>query len=69
MLGRAHFSQKELQNLNQRQIKDKLLEKGIDWKELPRRCKYGTSIYNNKIKNVVYIKNHEFVKKLLEPDP
>lgn len=42
MLGRAHFSHKELHLVNCKQIQDKLfLEKGINWNALPGHQKRG----------------------------
>lgn len=44
MLGRAHFSHKELLNKSAKEVKAMLLEKGIDWEALPLDEKYGTFI-------------------------
>lgn len=41
-LAQAHFSHKELQTLNVSQVQDKLvLEKGINWNDVPTRFKRG----------------------------
>lgn len=43
MLGRAHFSHKELHNKNGSQIQDMLmLQKGINWNDLPTTQKRGS---------------------------
>jgi len=45
MVGQANFSQKELQGLNRSKLQDKLmLEKGINWNDLPTWQKRGTCV-------------------------
>lgn len=41
MCGQAHFSHNELQNKSCSQIQDMLMEKGINWNNLPVRWKRG----------------------------
>ena len=42
MLGRAYFSNRELFKKNCSDIKEMLLQKGVDWGELPTYLKYGS---------------------------
>lgn len=45
MLGRAHFSHKQLQGLKNPQIQDKLmLEKQVNWNDIPTRFKRGLCV-------------------------
>ena len=47
-LAQAHFSQKQLQNLNNSQLQDKLmLEKGINWNDCKTVEKRGTCVKKN----------------------
>jgi len=70
MLGRAHFSQKQLHGLNQSQIKEKLIrEKDVVWEDLPKECRYGSTIFDDEVDVAVFIRNREFIKKFLEPEP
>lgn len=49
MLGRANFSDKELHKKNCANIQDMLvLEKGINWNDLPVACKRGTCVVKSK---------------------
>lgn len=48
MLGRCYFSCKELQNKNCTQIKEMLLEKGVDWDKEKNSFKWGTACYKVK---------------------
>lgn len=49
MLAQHHFSHKSLQNLNGNEMQDKLMvEKGINWNDLPVRYKRGTYIKREK---------------------
>lgn len=50
MLARSLFSHKELQNLNGNDLQNKMLvEKNINWNDLPIYCKRGISVYKNSI--------------------
>lgn len=53
MLGQAYFSHTELDHKNQRMIKEMLLEKHIDWNELPIYLQRGSCC----IKEEYYIDN------------
>lgn len=44
MLGRSHFSHKELLGKSARQVKEMLKENGVSWDELPAADKYGTFV-------------------------
>lgn len=44
MLAQSHFSYNQLQNLNTKQMKNKLIEIGVYWHELPDKFKKGTYI-------------------------
>jgi tRNA(His) guanylyltransferase len=48
MVGRAHFSHKQLQCICNQNIQDKLFkEKGINWNDTPTRFKRGTAVYKD----------------------
>lgn len=45
MLAQSHFSHKSLENMNGSQMQDRLmLEKGVNWNELPVKYKRGTYV-------------------------
>jgi len=43
-LGHIHFAQKEVEGLHPGQILEKLLEKGVDWNEMPPAYKWGSFV-------------------------
>jgi len=43
-LGHMHFAQKDVEGLHPGQILEKLLEKGIDWNEMPPAYKWGSFV-------------------------
>lgn len=48
MLGRFHFSQKQMHGKNNSQVQDMLmLDKGINWNDIPTWMKRGTCAYPN----------------------
>lgn len=49
MVGQANFSHKELQNKSCNQIQDMLMDKGINWNDLPAHQKRGSCCVRNKI--------------------
>jgi len=44
MVGRAHFSAKELHNCHSGMVQEMLLEKGVSWTDLPGHLKHGACI-------------------------
>lgn len=44
MLAQSIFSHKELQGLNTSQMQDKMMEKGVNWNDLPTRLKRGSYV-------------------------
>lgn len=49
MVGQANFSHKELQNKSCNQIQDMLIDKGINWNDLPTHQKRGSCCVRNNI--------------------
>jgi tRNA(His) 5'-end guanylyltransferase len=50
MLAQAHFSHRQLQGKNGSQMQDMLmLEKGINWNDLPTRFKRGVAVYKKPV--------------------
>lgn len=49
MVGQANFSHNELQNKSCNQIQDMLIDKGINWNDLPAHQKRGSCCVRNKI--------------------
>ena len=49
MVGQANFSHKELQNKSCNQIQDMLIDKGINWNDLPTYQKRGSCCVRNNI--------------------
>lgn len=49
MVGQANFSHKELQNKSCNQIQDMLIDKGINWNDLPAHQKRGSCCVRNNI--------------------
>lgn len=49
MLGQANFSHKKLQNKSLDDIQDMLIDKGINWNDLPAHQKRGSCCVRNKI--------------------
>lgn len=49
MLGQANFSHKELQNKSCNDIQDMLIDKGINWNDLPTHQKRGSCCVRNNI--------------------
>lgn len=49
MLGQANFSHKELQNKSCNDIQDRLIDKGINWNDLPTHQKRGCCCVRNNI--------------------
>jgi tRNA(His) 5'-end guanylyltransferase len=47
MLGRAHFSQKELHGKTNNDVKTMLEAIGVSWNDLPIYLRYGRAIYKN----------------------
>lgn len=51
-LGQAHFSHKELHGKNCNEIQDMLmLQKNVNWNEIPTKFKRGVSIYKTPVKD------------------
>ena len=49
MLARSQFSHKECHRKNTSQLQDMLMEKGINWNDIPTHLKRGTAIVRKKL--------------------
>jgi tRNA(His) guanylyltransferase len=67
MLGRAHFSHKELLNKSAIEVKNMLLEKGIDWEDLEVDEKYGTFVLSEMVSLAIPV-NYEQINRLAAID-
>lgn len=74
-LARAHFSHKSLHELNNAQIQDKLmLEKGINWNDLPTHLKRGTAVIKKDgawavdKEPPIFSQDPNYINRLLEPE-
>lgn len=74
-LAQAHFSHKSLQGLNTSQVQERLMvEKGINWNDVPTCQKRGTSVYYENQQWVydedipIFAQNREFISRFL-PQP
>jgi len=47
-LGHCHFKQKDVQGVNPAQVREKLVEKGIFWEEMPDPYKFGIIVKKGK---------------------
>lgn len=70
MLGRAHFSQKELHGKTNNDIKTMLDVIGVSWNDLPIYLRYGRAIYkNNEGEDIIdkeiplFTENRSFIEK------
>lgn len=75
LLGRQHFSQKELHKVNCKQIQDKLFtEKGVNWNDCPTFFKRGVCVYKDKeeanwkidLEIPIFTQDRDFIEKHLE---
>ena len=73
LLGREHFSQKELHKVNCKQIQDKLItEKGVNWNDCPTFFKRGVCVYKEKgyweidLEIPIFTQKRDFIEKHLE---
>lgn len=73
-LAQAHFSHKQLQNLNTNKLQDKLmLEKGINWNDLPIKQKRGRCVlrgignsYKIDYDIPIFTQNRQYIENFLE---
>lgn len=64
MLGRFHFSQKQMHGKNNSQVQDMLmLEKGVNWNDIPTWMKRGSCVVNGEpdVEIPVFTQDREYV--------
>ena len=73
LLGREHFSHKELHKVNCKQIQDKLFtEKGVNWNDCPTFFKRGVCVYKEEVnwkidlEIPIFTQDRNFIEKHLE---